>query len=140
MNYIGTKDISERREIDYENGVKIPQNALEKFKIAPQNSTLLCIEGGSAGRKVGFLEHSVCFGNKLCCFEPVFVAPKFVYFYLQNSHFLDEFNGSMTGIIGGVGKDKIEKFLIPLPPLKEQEFIAQSLERLFAISKGLKSE
>ena len=39
---------------------KIKEN-LEKFKVAPKNSTLLCIEGGSAGKKIGFLKEDVCF-------------------------------------------------------------------------------
>ena len=60
-----------------------------------------------------------------------------MYFYLQNPQFIYEFNSNMTGIIGGVGKDKLENLLIPLPPLAEQQEIAQKLERLFEISKGL---
>ena len=66
--YIATKDVAYNGEINYENGLIIPYNE-KKFKIAKVNSSLLCIEGGSAGRKVGITDRDVCFGNKLCCFE-----------------------------------------------------------------------
>ena len=140
LNYIGTKDISIDRQIIYENGVKIPYSQAVNFKIAKKYSTLLCLEGGSAGKKIGFLEENVCFGNKLCCFESFFYDAKFMYFYLQNPLFLQEFNSNIVGIIGGVSKDKIKDFLIPLPPLKEQKEIVRTLDTLFALTKGLKCE
>lgn len=140
LNYIGTKDISIDRQIIYENGVKIPYSQAVNFKIAKKYSTLLCLEGGSAGKKIGFLEENVCFGNKLCCFESFFYDAKFMYFYLQNPLFLQEFNSNIVGIIGGVSKDKIKDFLIPLPPLKEQEYITHTLDTLFTLTKGLKCE
>ncbi|MDD6055563.1 MAG: restriction endonuclease subunit S, partial [Helicobacteraceae bacterium] len=64
---------------------------------------------------------------------------KFVYFYLQSSVFLAFFNTEISGIIGGVNKDKLPNFKIPLPPLKEQEFIAKKLEELFVLTKELKT-
>ena len=66
--YLATKDIGFDSIIDYETNVRIPD--LNGFKIAPKFSTLLCIEGGSAGRKVGFIVQDVCFVNKLCAFVP----------------------------------------------------------------------
>ena len=71
LNYIGTKDISFDNIINYDNGVKIPFNDLKYFKIAKSHTSLLCIEGGSAGRKIGFTTQDICFGNKLCCFEAI---------------------------------------------------------------------
>ena len=68
--YIATKDVGFDNSIDYKNGISIPEEYIEKFRIAPANSVLMCIEGGSAGRKIGILSQSVCFGNKLCCFSP----------------------------------------------------------------------
>ena len=64
-NYIATKDVHFNTTIDYNNGIKIPFNEIN-FKIAQKNTTLICIEGGSAGKKIGFLNQDVCFGNKLC--------------------------------------------------------------------------
>ena len=61
-NYIGTKDVGFDHIINYQNGVKIPFNQTN-FRIAHKNTPLLCIEGGSAGRKIGILQEDVCFGN-----------------------------------------------------------------------------
>ena len=76
-NYIGTKDVGFNRNINYNNGVKIPF-ANETFKIAREGTTLLCIEGGSAGRKIGILKEDVCFGNKLSAFEAIEINRKYL--------------------------------------------------------------
>ena len=65
LAYISSKDIDlDTSNINYENGLRIPQNEL-KYKVAPKESSLICIEGGSAGRKIAFLNQDVCFVNKL---------------------------------------------------------------------------
>ena len=132
LNYIGTKDISFNNIIEYENGVKIPFKDLKDFKIAKSNTSLLCIEGGSAGRKIGFTNQDVCFGNKLCCFEAIEDEPKFIYFYLQSNDFLREFNSNIQGLIGGVNKENLRKIKIPIPPLDEQKRIASALSKIDA--------
>ena len=63
MEYIGTKDVSFNHVVNYANGIAIPNEHISQFKIAPSKSVLLCIEGGSAGRKIAQIEKSVCFGN-----------------------------------------------------------------------------
>ena len=89
-NYIGTKDVSFDHVINYENGVRIPTSE-QGFKIAPEGASLICIEGGSAGKKVGFLSQPVCFGNKLCMFNPYLVEQKYIYYWLQSPTFLASF-------------------------------------------------
>ena len=131
LNYIGTKDISFNNIIEYENGVKIPFKDLKDFKIAKSNTSLLCIEGGSAGRKIGFTNQDVCFGNKLCCFEAIEDEPKFIYFYLQSNDFLREFNSNISGLIGGIGKEKIKRIKIPIPPIETQKEIVSILDKSF---------
>ena len=101
-SFIATKDVGFNHEINYENGIYIPY-CEDSFKIAPAGSVLLCMEGGSAGRKIGVLDRDVCFGNKLCCFTPILIYNRYLYFYLQCPQFFSDFIGSMTGLIGGVG-------------------------------------
>ena len=134
LNYIATKDLANDTSITYEKGIKIPDEFLPSFKIAKANSTLLCIEGGSAGRKVGFLKENVCFGNKLCCFENIFAFSKFVFYFLQSGEFSKEFNSNINGIIGGVKKESIRHFLIPLPLLCEQQEIVKKLDLLVTLA------
>ena len=64
--YISTKDLDiSSKSIDYDNGLFIP-NGEKGFRLAEKDSTLLCIEGGSAGKKVAFTDRDVNFVNKLC--------------------------------------------------------------------------
>lgn len=133
LNYIGTKDISFDNKINYDNGVKIPFNDLKDFKIAKSHSSLLCIEGGSAGRKIGFTNQDICFGNKLCCFEVFEDEPKFIYYYLQSNYFLEEFNSNIQGLIGGISKEKIKRIKIPIPPIEVQKEIVSILDNEFEV-------
>lgn len=136
--YIATKDISYNGEINYENGVIIPYNE-EKFKVAKARSSLLCIEGGSAGRKVGIVDRDVCFVNKLCCFESNSnLESKIIYYYIKSENFLSLFRENMNGLIGGVSLGNLKKIEFPLPPLNEQKRIVEKLDFLFEKSKRAK--
>lgn len=136
--YIATKDISYNGEINYENGVIIPYNE-EKFKVAKARSSLLCIEGGSAGRKVGIVDRDVCFVNKLCCFESNSnLESKIIYYYIKSENFLSLFRENMNGLIGGVSLGNLKKIEFPLPPLNEQKRIVEKLDFLFEKTKRAK--
>ncbi|WP_346661709.1 restriction endonuclease subunit S [uncultured Methanobrevibacter sp.] len=131
-NYIATKDVNFDSSIEYENGVKIPKG-LEKFRIAHSGSVLLCIEGGSAGRKIGILDEDVCFGNKLACFKTFKGDNKFLFYYLQSPNFKEIFKSKTTGIIGGVGIAKLRNVLMPIPPLNEQKRIVDKIEEFLPL-------
>src|SRR5690606_26661682 len=133
LPYIGTKDIGFDSIIDYENGVKIPLTEKELFKIAPKNTPLICVEGGSAGRKIGFTNQDVCFGNKLFALVPnKSVNSRILFYYYFSSSFQIHFSNEMTGIIGGVSMSKFKSIEIPLPPLPEQQRIVSILDEAFA--------
>ena len=91
---------------------------------------MLCIEGGSAGRKIAITQRNVCFGNKLLCLEPFTAAYPLLYFYLQTPLFQKIFSNSLSGIIGGVSIKSFSKIIVPVPPLAEQERIVARLEEL----------
>jgi type I restriction enzyme S subunit len=128
--YIGTKDVLFDRTIVYNNGVKIPYSELQNFRIATANATLLCVEGGSAGRKIAQLDRDVCFGNKLCCFIPIAIQPQYINYYLQSPSFISVFKSNTTGIIGGVSINTLKAILFAVPPLKEQSRIVGHLIEL----------
>lgn len=129
-NYIATKDVKFDNSIDYDNGVKIPKD-LEKFRVAQEGSVLLCIEGGSAGRKIGILNQDVCFGNKLACFKTFNEDNDFLFYYLQSPNFKEIFKSKKTGIIGGVGIAKLRNVLMPIPPYDEQKRIIKKLQNIY---------
>ena len=74
--YIGTRDVNLDNTINYSNGMYVKKDDLS-FKRAYQSSTLVCIEGGSAGRKIANLEQEVAFGNKLCCIDSKVILNKY---------------------------------------------------------------
>ena len=128
--YIGTKDVGFDHIINYDNGVKIPEE-YTKYRIAPAQCVLLCIEGGSAGRKIAITNQRVCFGNKLCCFNPFSESNReFLYFYLQSPAFTSVFKDKITGIIGGVSINTLKELYVPLPSLQEQQRIVDKLKEL----------
>ena len=129
--YIGTKDVDFDNKIKYDNGISIPKQYENNFRIAPAYSVLMCIEGGSAGKKIAINNQDVCFGNKLCCFSPFVGIQKYIYYYLQSHSFIELFNLRKTGIIGGVSIVKVKEIAIPLPPINEQQRIIVQIEKLF---------
>lgn len=125
--YIATKDLtSEGSQIDYDNGMYVKQDD-KTFARAHAGDTLICLEGGSAGRKLALLDKDVAFVNKLCCLHPLNIEPLFLYYAVQTQDFKDDFFSSMTGLIGGVSVSALGCIGIPFPKREEQVRIASYL-------------
>ena len=126
--YVATKDVDfQSSTANYENGLYVPENST--FKIAPKNSTLLCIEGGSAGRKKAYVTRDVAFVNKLCAFVATDIDSKYLFYYLSSDIFGFQFKREMTGLIGGVSISAIKRLFVPVPKIEEQKEIVQYLDR-----------
>jgi len=128
--YISSKDLNkETQVINYENGLKVPYSELINYKKTDENSTLLCIEGGSAGKKIAFTNQNVCFVNKLACFKSnPDVSSVFLHYLINSKIFGEQFKLAMTGMIGGVSITNINNFKLPFPSHKEQEKISEYLD------------
>ncbi|EOA2510139.1 restriction endonuclease subunit S [Campylobacter upsaliensis] len=129
--YIATKDIGlDSNDVNYNNGMFI-QNDDTGFKRAYKNSTLLCLEGANAGKKIAFLNQEVCFVNKLCCIsnKSKELDSKALFYFFQGSFFKNTFFSNISGLIGGVTTTQLGNFKIPLPPLQEQKEIAEFLDK-----------
>lgn len=136
--FIATKDVSFDGTINYENGVKIPFD--EGLKVAKPSSVFICVEGGSAGRKIGLVDRDVCFGNKLFCLESKgSVLGPFIYYYLKSGLFQQQFAERLTGLIGGVSAKKFNDISIIYPSLSEQQSIVEYLDSSFAKIDTLKA-
>lgn len=127
--YIPTKELSvEDGSINYENGLSV--NEEDGFRIAPSDSVLMCIEGGSAGKKIGFTDRPVAFVNKLCCIHGTTASPKFLYHALRSKDFTEQFFLNMTGLIGGVTVSVLKNLYVTLPNrIEDQQTIADHLDR-----------
>lgn len=129
--YVATKDIEINTcKIDYENGIYIPKNELKNFKTINSESILLCIEGGSAGKKIAFNTRKICFVNKLCSFSSKRKAVdlKYNFYQMQSTPWLFQFNQVLNGLIGGVSISLLKTFILITPPKDEQEKIANYLD------------
>ena len=127
--YISTKDIDkENSKIDYNNGLYIKEKNTD-FKIAHKESCLICIEGGSAGKKIGFLTKNVAFVNKLCCVNSKTINNKFSYYILSSDYFNTNFNLLLSGLIGGVTVSQIKNINVAIPPQEIQRKIVEILDK-----------
>ena len=138
--YIPTKELDVNTgNFNYENGLSVNEN--DGFRIAPAGSTLMCIEGGSAGKKIGILDRSVAFVNKLCCFEGTNINNKYLYYCLQSMDFTEQFKLNMTGLIGGVSTSTLKNLFISCPrnlntQLKIVEYLDKKINLIDALIKN----
>lgn len=126
--YIATKDIDSLHKIDYTNGMYVKTDQLQNFKVALENSVLMCIEGGSAGIKKARLNQDVCFVNKLCCFTPNRINGNYLYYFLNSPNFEDHFKSKLSGLISGVSISELKTMNCVFPSLSEQKKIASFLD------------
>jgi len=130
-DYIGTKDVGYHGEINYKTDVKIPFDEKDDFSIAPPNRPLICCEGGSAGKKIGFTDNYISFGNKLFAVESFGnFNYKFLFYYYQSNTFYEQFKSKLKGVIGGVSMGRFREIYLPIPPLEEQKRIVDKIEKL----------
>lgn len=140
--YIATKDINyEYSTINYDNGLRIPKGETN-FKIALPDSILICVEGGSAGKKIAYTNQSVCYVNKLASIQTIGEnVSKFLYYVIKSHIFKNQFDLSINGLIGGVSVLSIKNFCVILPPKDEQEKIVEYIEnKISKIDKLLNLE
>lgn len=125
--YISTKDINLSNSlVNYENGMYVKEIDYS-FKRANLDSILLCIEGGSAGKKIALIERMVAFVNKLCCFESIDINSKYLFYFVQSPIFGYQFSVSQFGLMGGVSVKNISNFKAIIPTKYEQIQIANYL-------------
>lgn len=138
--FIATKDVGYGFEpLDYEGGVWIPAEE-PKFAVANAGTTLICSEGGSAGKKCGLTVRDVCFGNKLFAVNHFGeFEPKFLLAWYQTTTFYELFSQQMTGIIGGISLARFIELPCPVPSIGEQKRIVAKVDELMALVDALEA-
>jgi type I restriction enzyme S subunit len=104
------------------------------------NDILLNITGGSMGRCAlvpnDFEEGNV--SQHVCIIRPLLLNNVFLHKLVLSPYFQNLIFSSTSGAgREGLPKYNLEQFIIPLPPLHEQEQIVAKLEELMAICDGL---
>ena len=136
--YVATKDIDfHTGKITVDNGIYIPIED-RSFKRAKPNTTLICIEGANAGKKIGFTDKKIAFVNKLCAIKSNNQNnyDKYLYYFTQTNLFNNQFFSLLNGLIGGVSVSLIRNLNILLPTKNEQIAIVEYLDlRLSQIDK-----
>lgn len=136
--YVATKDIDfHTGKITFDNGIYIPIED-RSFKRAKPNTTLICIEGANAGKKIGFTDKKIAFVNKLCAIKSNNQNnyDKYLYYFTQTNLFNNQFFSLLNGLIGGVSVSLIRNLNILLPTKNEQIAIVEYLDlRLSQIDK-----
>lgn len=141
LDYIGTKDVEfNGKGVYYNNGVKIPFLD-SQFKVAKKHSTLICIEGGSSGKKIGLIDRDVCYGNKLLAttFTDI-INPFFYHYFFYSKIFEKEFKMKSKGLRGGVALNEFKSIRIPLVPIEEQNFLANRIKEVLISCDELEDE
>lgn len=132
--FIATKDVGRGdTPLNYENGLKVPFDNTS-YKVAAAGAVFICAEGGSAGKKCGITDRSVCFGNKLYAIEVTDdINPQYLLLVYQSSTFYESFLNEMTGMIGGVSLRKFLQLPILVPSKSVQDSIVHLVKHLMQL-------
>ena len=97
-------------------------------KFAPKNSVLLCVRAPVG--KVNITDRELCIGRGLCAIIPLAGMPLLFAYYLLAAYeniFVKQATGTTFVAITA---ETVKNQLIPMPPLAEQQRIADLIERL----------
>ena len=97
-------------------------------KFAPENSVLLCVRAPVG--KVNITDRKLCIGRGLCAIIPLAGVPLLFAYYLLAAYeniFVKQATGTTFVAITA---ETVKNQLIPMPPLAEQQRIADLIERL----------
>lgn len=126
--FITTSDIDgEKLVINHKSSIFIPKSE-KGFRISEVGSTLLCIEGGSGGKKVAFTSQLVCYGNKLCSIKLDLGVDKYLYYVLVSNVFKTYYNMNISGDRNGISQKNVGEFVLPFPNISEQQQISDYLD------------
>lgn len=126
--FITTSDIDgEKLVINHQSSIFIPKSE-KGFRISEVGSTLLCIEGGSGGKKVAFTSQLVCYGNKLCSIKLYLGVDKYLYYVLISDVFKTYYTMNINGDRNGISQKNVGEFVLPFPDITEQQQIVKYLD------------
>ena len=147
--YIGDIPWLRTQEVDwrdiFDTGIKISKEGLEKSsaKMIPKNCVIIAMYGATAA-KVAINKIPLC-TNQACCnleINPQKAYYRFVYQWICKEY--RNLKAKGEGSQNNINSKKIKNYLIPIPPLSEQQRIVDILDQFETLvndlSQGLPAE
>ncbi|MDY5951455.1 MAG: restriction endonuclease subunit S [Helicobacter sp.] len=137
--WLKTGDLND--DVVYHTEEKITKEAFNSYSMSFSDvgDILVAMYGATIG-KTGIVGARMTTNQACCaCKTNATIHNKYLFYFIQGRR---DFIISQSFGTGqpNISKEKILNFLIPLPPLCEQEHIVQTLDTLFTLKKGLRIE
>ncbi|ENL6148185.1 restriction endonuclease subunit S [Campylobacter upsaliensis] len=135
--WLKTGDLND--DVVYHTEEKITKEAFNSYSMSFSDvgDILVAMYGATIG-KTGIVGARMTTNQACCaCKTNATIHNKYLFYFIQGRR---DFIISQSFGTGqpNISKEKILNFLIPLPPLREQEHITQILDTLFTLKKGLR--
>jgi len=107
------------------------KSTTQPSKIAPKDSVLLCVRAPVG--ELNITDRSICIGRGLASIHPYhYIDAEWLFYWLQT--YKGYLNMKATGsTFVAITADIVKTILMPLPPLKEQEEILKTINKVFFI-------
>ena len=129
-------------KFDDKNIVRHPlREDLSSFLIKPKD-ILLCMTGGTVGKNilVNELPEPLYLNQRVARISAESLNVKYLFYFINSPIIQDHISRIKNSTNDNISMKDISEFLIPLPPLAEQQAIAEKLTRLLAEIDRLKAE
>src|SRR5699024_4565904 len=128
LPFIKPADIN-NNHINYDTDEKLTDKGKEKGRIASTDDILItCI--GILGRNY-FIEKAVAFNQQINAVTPISIEKVWLHYTLLSKFFIQQmYNNASATTVSILNKTKLERLLIPLPPLAEQKRIVTKIEEI----------
>ena len=137
--FLNPGDIDNNGNVIYSNRGLTEKGLKEARKIEANSILVVCI-GGLIG-KACLVDRECACNQQINVAKPLFAEATLLYYFINSTYFQSTIKANSTGTATPIiNKNLFEQILIPLPPLREQEYIAQMLDTLFTLKKGLRVE
>ena len=131
------------KQIIYNTEKKITQVAYEKCstKLVPPGTVVIALAGqGKTRGLVAITKIELCTNQSLCSVIPnKSVKSEYLYHFLRSQYQKLRSISSGDGTRGGLTLTMVKSFLVPIPPMKEQERIVSILDKFDALVNDLTS-
>lgn len=111
----------------------LTEKGRSKSRMIPVGTSAICCIG-SIG-KVGYIEKEGATNQQINCAIPHnCINTLFLYYLCTSDYFGNKLRGSSSAVtISIVNKSNMERIVLPIPPLTEQQRIVQKIEELFSV-------